>query len=340
MGTFNSQYPSSSFVGMPPFLGEIFPGDANFNKLQHSVRQSANLLQIAAENRKNQAEASKLQDWSDKLMGRKYNNGSCGSKLSFIKTSDGPKLIAANFCRVRCCPMCTSRRSAMWRAKAFRAYPELEKLNLRYLLLTLTVRNVPVSRLREFIDNTLSPASHEFMMSFKYKLGKLYRGYLRSFECTQTKHHIYNSHPHLHYMIAVEHDYFDKKYMEQSEFKELWKRSLKADYDPIVSIEAVDDFERSPLEVLKYELKPADYVSDWHWFPEYALQVSGVQRISLAGVFRKHFNFLNRDGSLISSDYDDDNRNFFKGKSGKKAKVYNFEWLEKGNNKQYCLRGA
>ncbi len=87
MGTFNPQYPSSSFVGMPPFLGEIFPGDANFNKLQRSVRQSANLLQIAAENRKNQAEASKLQDWADRLMGRKYDNGSWGSKLSFFAKS-------------------------------------------------------------------------------------------------------------------------------------------------------------------------------------------------------------------------------------------------------------
>ncbi|WP_172801370.1 protein rep, partial [Escherichia coli] len=83
--------------------------------------------------------------------------GKCSGVLRFAQTVDpetgeiGLRLREAQFCRVRHCPVCQWRRSLMWLARFYAALPEVQAQypKARWLFLTLTVRNCPISDLRE-----------------------------------------------------------------------------------------------------------------------------------------------------------------------------------------------
>lgn len=63
----------------------------------------------------------------------------------------GIKLKSARFCRVRHCPVCQWRKSLMWKARFYKALPDIEKQfkSARWMFLTLTVENCDVSEVRE-----------------------------------------------------------------------------------------------------------------------------------------------------------------------------------------------
>ena len=86
----------------------------------------------------------------------------CSLSLGFKPTADefDPhqlrlKLFSAAFCRVRHCPICQWRRSMMWQARMFQALPRIQEAypKHRYVFLTLTVRNVPLTGLRDAIKD-------------------------------------------------------------------------------------------------------------------------------------------------------------------------------------------
>ena len=58
----------------------------------------------------------------------------------------GIKLKSARFCRVRHCPVCQWRKSLMWKARFYKALPDIEKQfkSARWMFLTLTVENCDV----------------------------------------------------------------------------------------------------------------------------------------------------------------------------------------------------
>jgi plasmid rolling circle replication initiator protein Rep len=60
------------------------------------------------------------------------------------------RLKSTRFCRQRLCPVCQWRRMLMWRARFFKALPEVFKAfpKHRWIFLTLTVRNCPLDELR------------------------------------------------------------------------------------------------------------------------------------------------------------------------------------------------
>lgn len=59
------------------------------------------------------------------------------------------RLRDARFCRVRHCPICQWRRSLMWQARFYQSLPKIvaEYPDARWLFLTLTVRNCPITEL-------------------------------------------------------------------------------------------------------------------------------------------------------------------------------------------------
>ena len=214
------------------------------------------------------------------------------------------KLSSAYFCRVRHCPVCQWRRSLKWRAKALAALPKLieDYPKLRYLFLTLTLRNYPITELRAGIND------------LNYGFRKLCRrkvfpgiGWLKSLEVTQGQDR-FSAHPHLHVLIAVKSTYFSFNYLSQEKWCELWQRCLKVDYKPILHIKAIkpnNSLQMILNEVIKYQVKESDLVRDPGWFAELVRQMHGTRAVALGGIFKDYFKELEEEPvDLIGHDQD------------------------------------
>ena len=130
-----------------------------------------------------------------------YKIKNCSTELKFIHgyPSEGgaapQRLVSANFCRLRMCPVCQWRRSIRWQAKAFQSLTRIMQTypTKRWLFLTLTVKNCPLEELRMQIDRM----NHGFS---KWTQGKEWpaTGWIKSLEITRGtddtgSNHIYPS---------------------------------------------------------------------------------------------------------------------------------------------------
>lgn len=182
-----------------------------------------------------------LSDYAEQIM---Y----CGTYIQF----KDDKLIGANFCRHRLCPLCQKRKS-------LRQYSKIQHIvdNLggkyKFLHLVLTVRNCEADQLTETI-NRLFKASRSLFNDRTVK--RAFKGVLRCLEVS------YNSkcktfHPHLHCLVAVLPSYFTSRYyLPKVVIAGLWRKYLGADYTPQISIGPIDD--NGIAEVAKYSLKPLE----------------------------------------------------------------------------------
>ena len=184
----------------------------------------------------------------------------CGSYLRFAETAEGRKLVEANFCRVRLCPLCQWRRSL----KLFSQVSEitdyiLSEKKVRFLFVTLTVRNCE----GEDLPSTLDRMNEGFKLLVRKKmtlaetkpLSENLLGYMKAIEVTyniKTKRY----HPHIHCVFEVKPSYFGKDYIKHSQWIEIWKRVMRLDYEPSVSIKAIkDSSSKAVAEVAKYPVK-------------------------------------------------------------------------------------
>ena len=193
----------------------------------------------------------------------------CGNYLYFKQKQAGLKLDRANFCKVPHCPMCQWRRSLKWRAKFLKILPEVQELypTHRWIFLTLTIKNCELDSLRETI-RLLNQAFNRLSKRAKFPMD----GYVKSIEVTrawdcydgftgeflgrhgtkwvyqyQKEHNTAirvepttEVHPHLHVVGLVPSSYFGGKYyIKHSEWRELWRQSLRVEYDPMVNIKTV-----------------------------------------------------------------------------------------------------
>ncbi len=201
----------------------------------------------------------------------------CGQFLSFVRRPQeeggGLRLQAANFCRIRLCPMC------QWR-KSLKAYSQMRKIldwcrenskfRLRYIFCTLTVQNCQGEELASTIN--LMMKGFDRLMRYSAIAGPksgppVVKGWYRSLEITHDVDEIisrkrYNKarkyydargispgdknpgfdtyHPHFHVLWAVEPSYFKTKdYISQKKLTELWKKAARLDYPPQVDIRIV-----------------------------------------------------------------------------------------------------
>ena len=185
----------------------------------------------------------------------------CGNFLIFGKLGDRKKLVRANFCRLRLCPMCNWRKSLKMFAQVSRISEELlkEKPSTKFVFLTLTVKNVIGERLSGTIDLMNKSFRYLFGNGQTFASAMLIKqnllGYLRAMEVT------YNSdtneyHPHLHVLLAVKPAYFSRDYVSQSKWTEVWRKAMKLDYVPMVNVKAVKDVSAKIIaEVAKYPTK-------------------------------------------------------------------------------------
>ena len=212
------------------------------------------------------------------------------------------KLDMARFCRVRHCPVCQWRRSLMWKARAYKILPFIVEAypKCRWLFLTLTVCNCNIVDLRDTLQ-WMNKSWQRIVQRKKFPA----IGWIRSTEVTKGENG--SAHPHFHCLLLVKPSYFTKYYIKQNEWVELWKNSLRVDYDPVVDIRAVkQDHCPSELipEILKYSVKESDLVADREWFLELTRQMYKMRTVATGGVLKQYLKQLEQEPKDLIGKYE------------------------------------
>ncbi len=247
-----------------------------------------------------------------------YNVKKCAEVLSYQIDENGQlKLYQVWFCKSRLCPVCNWRR-------AIKSSKQLELIlnetlvrnkKARVLFLTLTTKNVFG---KENLRKELSNMTKGFNKMMRYKkITKNLLGYVRSTEITVADDGSYNQ--HMHVLLLVSPTFFkgQQNYIEQKEWKKLWKKAMKLDYEPVVFIEAVKDksgkgsLKSAALETAKYQTKSSDYLTkddakNLKVIEDLEYALIGSRQISFGGVLKEIRQELQLDdiekGDLIHSD--------------------------------------
>jgi plasmid rolling circle replication initiator protein Rep len=230
--------------------------------------------------------------------------GQCSQVLEFARDPPASgksklKLKAAWFCRVRFCPVCQWRRSMQWQARLYQALPKLltDFPDARFLFATFTIRNCAVDAVRY----TLKLLADGWKRLSELALWPAI-GWIRAVEITRGKDG--SAHPHLHALLIVKPDYFGEWYLQQTEWAEMWRQSLRLNYKPIVDIRVIKESrKRSSLkvnnvsishtwfivsEILKYAVKPSDMIRDHDWFLALSDQVVKTRAVAVGGVLKSY----------------------------------------------------
>mgnify|MGYP002508425544 CR=1 FL=1 len=241
----------------------------------------------------------------------------CGSLLDY-NSSD--KLVNANFCKNRLCPMCNWRRSMKLGFNISKVVEYLQK-DYRFIFITLTIPSVTGDKLKETIIKMQKAFTNLFSknhVNFK----KSIKGYFKALEVT-FNNKTTGYHPHFHVIAAVNPDYFKKSnkyYISRDYLLKAWQKEMGDNSIKMVRIEICRDkktgsgtknIRSAVVETAKYTVKSKDYI-----FKSYKLTDEVVSTLtdalahrrltSCAGVFRKAIKLLElddaEDGDLLHVD--------------------------------------
>lgn len=173
------------------------------------------------------------------------------------------RLVAAQFCRDRLCPMCAWRKSLVMFSQISQIMDWVdEREKVVPIFLTLTVRNCEGAGLEKTVDLLLKSWSRMMTSRGRRKPWMVSRGWFRALEITYNKSE--NTwHPHLHAIVLVEPDYFtdETKYIDHNTWIAEWRWALGVDYDPSVDVRTVKgDRAKAVAEVAKYTVKPGEWL--------------------------------------------------------------------------------
>lgn len=256
----------------------------------------------------------------------------CASYLEFSEIEEHDrklKLSKAHFCRVRHCPICSWRRTLALIARFYAHLPEYleEYPDYAYLYVVLTVKNPVMADLRD----TIKVMNDALKKLFKRdEVERVVKGFVKTIEVTRGQDG--NPHPHINLLLAVNKSYFTHRtYLKQARWVELWRESLKVDYDPVVHVSRVKkrkkDAENSEgesqqadlvsgvKEVVKYSVKEADLVDDPDFLIGLTEQVAGLRFTSTGGCLKGVLSKVASSGDddevseqemLLQGDKDDD----------------------------------
>lgn len=194
----------------------------------------------------------------------------------------------------------------MWKAKAYKILPNVVRdyPKYRWLFLTLTQKNCPITELKQ----TLSHMNKAWQRLSQRKRFPAV-GWIRSTEVTRGKDG--SAHPHFHCLLLVPTTYFSGKgYIKQNDWCELWKKSLRVDYKPILDVQAIKQGSQ-PMqlvpELLKYCVKESDLIHDAHWFLELTRQMHRVRCVATGGVLKEYLKALEEEPEdLIGESQEED----------------------------------
>ena len=256
----------------------------------------------------------------------------CGDFLLFARKHDNKlKLARANFCKSRICNMCNWRRSLKLFGQVSQVIEAIrgKGIKVRYLFLTLTVKNCKSDKLTETI-NQLNAGFRLLVRNDKKnkptKIACNLLGYMKAIEVTyNTKDDTY--HPHIHCILAVRPSYFKSgNYMKHEDIQFLWQKCLNIDYAPQVNIKAIKAGNSTPkaiAELAKYPTKIATVLSvptDKQKEVLYTLAsaIKGRRLITFGGLFKD----IKAELNLI--DVEKDNNLVNVGDGDKESQVINY----------------
>lgn len=207
----------------------------------------------------------------------------CGSFLLFHtdERKEKKKLVHANNCENRFCPMCAYKKSRKDAMKISIMLKYLEN-DCQFLFLTLTSPNVASDNLSEEIQ--------DYNKAFKrFSELKLFKnavvGYIRKLEIT------YNNetntyHPHFHVLLAVKKNYFSNNYIKRDTWLEMWQKAKRDESITQVDVRKLD-MKKGILEIAKYSSKDSDYLMSQEVFDVMYKALKGRQIITYNGVFKE-----------------------------------------------------
>lgn len=252
----------------------------------------------------------------------------CGTYLKFgITPQYERKLAGANFCRYRICPMCAWRRSLKMFAQVSAITDAIlrDKPNIRFLFLTLTVKNFKGENLRETIKKMNEGFRRIVKNTGHYKASKKLRknllGYLKAIEVTYNEKRD-DYHPHFHIILEVDPEYFSfGNYLTQKEFKIMWRELMQMDYDPQVDIRIIkNSTAKAVAEVAKYPIKIKSILSvknkiqAAHAVKNLKNGISNLRFVEFGGDFKTYKKLLElddiEDGDLTHIETDRQNLNY------------------------------
>lgn len=231
-------------------------------------------------------------------------------------------------CKRRHCPICDWRRALRRQAcslgtlaEAMQAYP-----TARFILLTLTVQNCPVTQLRP----TIGEMSAGWGRLLKRKEFRSVLGWIRKVEVTQEEKRPDYAHPHYHALLMVPALYFKTdKYVKQADWLKAWRGAMRdegitqvdiravkkirkrddlgdlADLTDAPAREALMDGLREVLKSAGYSLKPSElrYTRETaDWLFEYFRQVDKLRFVAAGGVLKDAFKQCEAEEASASED--------------------------------------
>ena len=197
---------------------------------------------------------------------------SCSTWVEYDVMEDGTRhLTGANFCKLRLCPLCISRKSKKMAYQLSRVLNLVEdQHDVRFIFLTLTVRNMEGPELGAALTE-LTGAWNKLLQHRAIKRAVL--GWFRAVEITRGDNRWHKTrtgarrfyedkgyHPHIHAVLAVPSDYFSGTglYLTKDELIEHWRVALGVSYDPSIDIEVT----RAAVEAAKYAVKSSTYIDE------------------------------------------------------------------------------
>lgn len=239
------------------------------NKVLKDKRPSGKVNDWQGKKRMNQ-EYAEILDVLHYLKASKVST--CADVLRFKVTDTGHlKLYQTWFCKSRLCPVCSWRRSILHAYQVKQIVTEAVKREPkgRWLFLTLTTKNtVNEQELAKEISKMNTALRNLFR---RKKIAKNLIGFLRATEVTVNKQDgSYNQ--HMHVLLFVKSSYFARKseYIDQEEWRNLWQKAMKLDYEPSVNIKAIKPKNKETsekgligavYEVAKYPVKATDFLN-------------------------------------------------------------------------------
>ncbi len=210
----------------------------------------------------------------------------CGSFLEFHSdvTGEIKKLVKANNCENRFCPICAYKKARKEALKLSVLIKSLEK-EYKFLFLTLTAPNVTSDNLNEEIK--LYNESFKRLTKLKPFMWAVV-GYVRKLEVTYN-HDLKTYHPHFHVLLAVKKSYFSNNYIKRDEWLEMWKSAKRDDTITQVDVRKLDLSldDKGILEIAKYSAKDSDYLKSQEIFDVIYKALKGKRLITYNGVFKE-----------------------------------------------------
>lgn len=187
---------------------------------------------------------------------------SCARYLEFGVNSDSSrKIIKAQLCRNRFCPICVWRRTKKIGYDNAMILSEFLKSGGHLLFITFTVPNCKYSDLRRTIKSLNLGIAR---LRQRKAIRAISLGDIKTLEITLNLIDK-NFHPHVHLIMGVPCDYFrsnNPDYLTHEIIQTIWQDCMKSHRYLFVNIKAIRDLSGSVYEISKYVVKDVDYLAD------------------------------------------------------------------------------